>query len=198
MVAAYLVFLALIAVQRLSELSTTRRNTEWAHSRGGVEYGQRHYAWMKRLHTAFFIGCAVEAIVFDRPFAPALAIPMLLIVIACQATRWWTMRALGPYWNTRILVIPGARPVTTGPYHWLKHPNYLVVVIEVFAIPMVAGAWITALVFSVANALLLRTRIRCEEAALSAHTDYAELMRGRGSMLPDLRPRAADLVLEKR
>lgn len=198
MVAAYLGFLAVIALQRLAELHVSRRNTQWALARGGVEYGQRHYPWMKRLHIAFFIGCAIEVIGFERPFAPGLAIPMLLVVIICQAVRWWTMRTLGPYWNTRILVVPGTRPVTAGPYRWIKHPNYLVVAIEGVAIPLVAGAWITALVFSLANALLLRTRIHCEEAALSAHTDYAKLMRGRASILPDLRPPSAALMVEKR
>jgi len=184
MVGAYLGFLALVALQRMSELALSRRNARWARACGGVEVGQRHYPFMKLLHTSFLIGCAVEAVVFDRAFDTSLAVASLLVVVGCQAVRWWTIRALGPYWNTRVLVVPGAHAVTAGPYRWLKHPNYAVVVLEGIAIPMIAGAWITALAFTLANALLLRTRIRCEEAALSAGTDYAAQMRGRGSLLP--------------
>lgn len=167
MVTAYLALLGAIAVQRLLELRLSRRNTRWAMARGGLEFGHGQLAAMKVLHTAFLAGCAVEVVALGRPFVPALGIPMLVVVAGCQALRFWTMRALGPYWNTRVVVVPDMELVTGGPYRWLRHPNYVAVALEGIAIPMVCGAWITATVFTLANAWLLRTRVRCENAALA-------------------------------
>jgi methyltransferase len=168
----YLVLLASIAAQRLAELAITRRHTRHALAFGGIEYGRGHFAWMRLLHAAFLVCCALEVIALDRPFTPALGLPMLALVFAAQALRLWTMRSLGPWWNARVVVVPGMRIVTRGPYRYHRHPNYAAVVVEGFAIPLVHGAWITALVFSLANALLLAVRIRCEEGALLRHTDY--------------------------
>lgn len=167
MVIAYLILLAAIAIQRLAELRLSQRNTRWAMERGGVEFGQGQLAAMKVLHTLFLVGCGVEVVALDRPFVPAIGIPMLVVVVACQGVRWWTMRALGHYWNTRVIVVPDMVPVTSGPYRWVRHPNYLAVIAEGIAIPMVHGAWITATAFTLANAVLMRKRIRCEEKALA-------------------------------
>jgi methyltransferase len=98
---------------------------------------------------------------------------MLALALAAQVLRYWAIRTLGPRWNVRVIVVPGAPVVTGGPYRFLRHPNYVAVVVEGFAIPLIHGAWGTALVFSAANALLLVVRIRCEERALAAHCDYA-------------------------
>ncbi|MEO1172759.1 MAG: isoprenylcysteine carboxylmethyltransferase family protein, partial [Myxococcota bacterium] len=95
-------------------------------------------------------------------------------VLLAQGLRYWVIGTLGPMWNVRVIVIPGAAVVTAGPYRWLRHPNYLAVVLEGICLPLVHGAWITALAFSAANAWLLRVRIRCEEQALSASTDYRQ------------------------
>ncbi|MGH0032466.1 MAG: isoprenylcysteine carboxyl methyltransferase family protein [Myxococcota bacterium] len=167
--ALYLGFLGLVGLQRLGELWLSRRNTRAALARGGVEYGRGHFGFMKLLHGAFLIGCAVEVVALDRPFTPALGLPMLALAVAAQGLRGWCVRSLGDAWNARVVVVPGMRTVTSGPYRHLRHPNYLAVAIEGFAIPLVHGAWITALVFSAANAFLLRTRIRCEEGALAEH-----------------------------
>jgi methyltransferase len=91
---------------------------------------------------------------------------MLVVVLAAQGLRWWCIRTLGPQWSTRVVVLPGAPLVERGPYRWMRHPNYLAVVAEGVALPLVHSAWVTAVVFTVANAVLLRTRIRCEETAL--------------------------------
>jgi methyltransferase len=101
-----------------------------------------------------------------RPFVPALGWPMLAVVAAAQGLRWWCVATLGPRWNTRVIVVPGLPLVARGPYRWLRHPNYWAVTAEGLALPLVHGAWITAVVFTLLDAALLTVRIRCEEAAL--------------------------------
>lgn len=167
MVSAYLLLLSVVAVQRLAELRVSRRNTRWALARGGLEFGHGQLAAMKILHTAFLIGCGVEVVALHRPFVASVAVPMLILLVACQGVRFWTMRALGPRWNTRVIVVPDMAPVTSGPYRWLRHPNYLAVAVEGIALPLVHGAWITAVAFTLANTVLLARRIRCEDRALA-------------------------------
>jgi methyltransferase len=118
------------------------------------------------LHTGLLVGAVVEVAVADRPFLPWLGWPMLALVLASQALRWWCIATLGGAWSTRVVVVPGSQLVTSGPYRLMRHPNYVAVVVEGFALPLVHTAWVTALVFTVADAVLLRTRIRCEDAAL--------------------------------
>jgi methyltransferase len=166
----YVLLIAAVAFERLAELVVAQRNRVWSRSRGGVEFGARHYPAMVMLHTGLLAGCLVEAIALHRPFIPALGWPMLAIVLSAQALRWWCIASLGRQWNTRVIVVPGAPRVTNGPYRYLSHPNYVAVVAEGVALPMVHTAWITAIVFSVANAALLRTRIKVENAALARLT----------------------------
>jgi methyltransferase len=169
----YLALVAAVAVQRLLELRLSRRNLRWALARGGVELGRGHYGPMVALHALFLAGCAVEVLAARRTFLPALAAPMLLLLAGAQGVRAWTQQALGPRWNTRVIVVPGLPRVRSGPYRFLRHPGYLAVVVEGFALPLVHGAWVTAVGFSLANAWLLRTRIRCEEQALARYTGVA-------------------------
>jgi methyltransferase len=166
---AYLALLALVACERAFELWLSRRNAARAFARGGVELGREHFGWMRALHALLLAGSALEVTGLGRAFDARLALPMLALVIGAQALRYWAIAALGARWNVRVIVVPGDPAVTTGPYRWLRHPNYLAVVIEGFALPLVHGAWLTALVFSVLNAWLLRTRIRVEERALAEH-----------------------------
>lgn len=161
----YLLILA-VAVERLAELVVSKRNAQWAMSRGGREYGRRHYPVMVVIHTLLLVGCAAEVWLLHRPFLPWLGWPMLALVVVAQALRWWCITTLGHRWNTRVIVVPDAPLVNAGPYRWLHHPNYVAVVIEGIALPLVHTAWVTALCFTVANALLLAVRIRVENAAL--------------------------------
>lgn len=164
----YLTLIAAIAVERLAELVVSKRNLAWSLARGGTEYGFGHYPFMVVLHVGLLVGCALEPLLLDRPFLPALGWPMLAVVLAAQGLRWWCIVTLGPQWNTRVIVIPGAERVVAGPYRWLSHPNYVAVVVEGFALPLVHTAWLTAAVFTVLNALLLRTRLRVENTALAS------------------------------
>ena len=155
-------------MKRLAELVVARRNGEWPLSKGGVEYGRAHYPPMVLLHTGFLVACLVEVTVADRPFVPALGWVMLGLVVLAQALRWWCIRTLGRRWNTRVIVLPGVPLVRSGPYRWLSHPNYLAVVVEGFALPLVHSAWVTAVAFTALNAvLLLGFRLPVERRALA-------------------------------
>lgn len=169
MVIPYLLLLAAIGIERLVELAISRRNAAHAAARGGVEHGHGHFRWMVLVHGAFLPACALEVLLLDRPFVAALGVPMLGLALAAQGLRYWAISALGPAWNVRVVVVPGAPVVRRGPYRWLRHPNYLAVALEGVAIPLVHTAWITAVAFTAANAALLRVRIRCEETALEEH-----------------------------
>jgi methyltransferase len=158
---------ALVIAVRFVELGVAKRNRAWAMQRGGVESGAEHYPVMVALHTALFAGCLLEVPLADRPFLPWLGWPMLALLAGAHALRWWCIRTLGPQWNTRVIRVPGAALVTGGPYRWLRHPNYVAVVVEGFALPLVHTAWVTALAFTVLNALLLRVRLRVENEALA-------------------------------
>jgi methyltransferase len=162
----YVVLVAAVALERVAELVVSRRNAAWSLQRGGVEYGARHYPAMVVLHTALLAGCLVEVLAAGRPFVPALGWPMLLVVVASQGLRWWCITTLGNQWNTRVIVVPGLRLVARGPYRRLRHPNYVAVVAEGIALPLVHSAWVTAVCFTALNAVLLRVRISTENAAL--------------------------------
>jgi methyltransferase len=167
---AYLVLILLTGGERIAELVVSKRNAAKAFARGGSEYGQSHFPWMVALHTGFLLACLAEVFLLDRPFIPLLGWPMLAIALLCQAGRYWCIWALGDQWNTRVIVVPGAGAVSAkGPYRfsWLRHPNYVIVAIEGIALPLVYSAWITAVVFTLLNAvLLLRFRIPTENEAL--------------------------------
>jgi methyltransferase len=170
----YTILVALVAAGRLVELRIAARNRRRLLARGGVEAAPGHYPWMVLLHTAFLISCPLEVWLLGRPFLPALAAVMLLLVVLATALRYWVIRTLDGRWTTRIIVLPGTPPVVGGPYRRLRHPNYLAVCTEVAALPLVHTAWLTAVVFSVLNALVLRVRIRSEEGALKSLTPYDE------------------------
>jgi len=158
----------LVGLERLAELVVAKRNLAWSLRRGGWEIGFAHYPFMVVLHTGLLVGCLLEVWLADRPFVPALGWPMLALVLGSQALRWWCIRTLGHQWNTRIVIVPGLQRVTSGPYRMLPHPNYVAVVVEGLALPLVHGAWLTAALFTILNAALLAVRIRSENDALSA------------------------------
>jgi methyltransferase len=163
----YVLLIAAVAGERVAELVVSNRNLAWSRTRGGIEFGAGHYPVMVVLHTLLLVGCLAEVIWLHRPFLPALGWPMLVIVVAAQVLRWWCITTLGRQWNTRVVVVPGAPRVSGGPYRVIPHPNYVAVIAEGVALPLVHTAWITALVFTVLNAALLTTRITTENNALA-------------------------------
>jgi methyltransferase len=164
----YVLLIGAVALERVAELVVSQRNLAWSRAQGGVEFGSGHYPAMVVLHTALLVGCVAEVVLLDRPFLPALAWPMLAVVLGAQVLRWWCISTLGRQWNTRVVVVPGAPRVTGGPYRLLSHPNYVAVIAEGIALPLVHTAWITACVFTALNAALLVTRIRTENTALAS------------------------------
>jgi len=180
----YTLLVALVALGRLFELRIASSNRRRLLAWGGVEVAPGHYPWMVALHTALLISCPLEVWFLRRPFVPLLAGSMLVLLVVAAALRWWVISTLDGRWTTRIVVLPGVAPVTGGPYRFLRHPNYLAVILEIFSLPMIHTAWLTALVFSLADALLLRVRIRAEEAGLSRVSGYEAALADRPRLIP--------------
>jgi len=159
--------LAIVIVQRLSELFLARRNYRWAMHRGGREYGADHYWLFVVLHSLWLVCMALESSIL-QPSVPTWWPFALALVMVAQVLRYWAITTLGRCWNTRIVVFDQMATVHAGPYRYLKHPNYVAVAIEIAAIPLLVGAWYTALLFSLANgALLMLIRIPAEERAMN-------------------------------
>jgi methyltransferase len=152
--------LAFITLQRLAELLLARRNTQRLLAEGGVEFGRSHYPWMVAMHSAWLIGLWW--------FGHARSVdPLLLgIFILLQVGRLWVIASLGRRWTTRIIMLPRAPLVASGPYRWLKHPNYWIVAGEIAVVPLALGLPVFAGVFTLLNAAMLYHRIRVENAAL--------------------------------
>lgn len=163
----YYALLVVITFERIAELVVSQRHAAASLARGGVESGQGHFPVMVALHAALLLGCWIEPLALHRVFVPALAWPMLVLVVAANALRWWCIATLGPRWSARVIVMPGVPLVADGPYRWFAHPNYVAVVVEGAALPLAGSAWITACTFTALNAALLAVRLRCETRALA-------------------------------
>ncbi len=162
----FLVLYAVIALERLAELLISRRNAAWSYSQGGQEFGREHYPWMVLLHTGTLLLAPLEVFWLNRPFTPLSGYACLALCAVSQALRWWVISTLGRRWNTRVIVIPSLVPIEGGPFRWFRHPNYLAVVVEGAALPLVHNAWITATLFTLLNLWLLSVRIAVEDRAL--------------------------------
>lgn len=163
---AFLVLVALVALQRIAELVISRRHERVLRSRGAIEHGQGHYRWMVALHTAFLVACPLEVLILDRPFHAGTASVMVLVLSLAQIVRYWSISTLGVRWTVRVFELPGAQLIARGPYRWLRHPNYLAVVLEFVALPLAHGAWLCAVVFSLLDFVMLAVRIAAENRAL--------------------------------
>ena len=161
----FLLFLTFVILQRLSELMLAKRNEKTVRNEGAVEYDAGGYRVIVIMHTAFLVSFVAEYFLLGRSLSPYW-LPLVCVFVAAQLLRYWAIRSLGKFWNTRILIVPGERLVTKGPYKYLRHPNYVSVVIEIAVIPLIFSCYITAVVFTVLNLLALRRRIRIEESAL--------------------------------
>jgi methyltransferase len=160
-----IVFVVLLSAQRLLELGVSKRHTSVLRARGAVEFGREHFPLLVLVHVLLPLGILYEVITLGAR-SPA-SWPFWAVVFAIgQLLRYAAIRALGEFWNVRVLVVPGAPLVRTGPYRFLRHPNYVAVVLELVAAPLIFGAWRTAIVISLLNAVALAVRIRCENAAL--------------------------------
>lgn len=153
------------------ELVIAKRNEKWMKNRGAVEFGQEHYPFIVLMHMLFFIVLLFEVIFFNKEISHAWPI-LLVFFVAAQAGRIWALSSLGRFWNTKIIVLPGSNPIRRGPYRFLKHPNYVIVGIELLVIPLLFNAYLTAILFTLLNLVMLSIRIPAEELALAQLTDY--------------------------
>lgn len=163
----FLSLVALLALQRISELRLSRRNEDSLRALGAQEHGADHFPIMKLLHTTWFLAMLGEVFWLDRPWIPAISLAGLALVVLGQSLRYAAIHTLGPLWTVRILTLPGTGPVEHGIYRFIRHPNYLGVILEIFAVPLLHTAYLTTILFTVLNAILLRVRIRAEERALT-------------------------------
>lgn len=159
-----------IILQRILELFIAKSNEQWLMERGGVEKGQSHYKWFIYLHTLFIISILLEGFVYNTKEQP-LSIFLLAVFFIVQVGRVWCILSLGRFWNTKVVFIPGVSPIQTGPYKYVKHPNYIIVAIELLVIPLLFGAYVTAIVFPLLHLILLKFRIPIEERALKEMTN---------------------------
>lgn len=169
----FILVFTLVIMQRFVELFVAKRNEKWMLRQGAFEAGARHYPLMVMMHAAYFLSLLLEVSVVDRalsPFWPAL----LAVFLIAQVTRIWCLTSLGKFWNTKIIILPGANVVKKGPYKFIRHPNYLIVTIELLVLPLLFSAYFTAIIFSLLNVWMLSVRIPTEEKALKKATNYKE------------------------
>lgn len=181
--ALYTLLVVVVAGQRLLELVLSARHRRALLARGGVEHGAGLYPFMVLLHATFLPACVAEVWLLHRSLHLGVAVAAGALLTGAMLLRFWTIDTLGGRWCTRVIVVPGLGAVTSGPFRFVRHPNYLAVVVEVAAIPLVHNAWLTALVYSAANAVVLAFRIRAEERALAGLTGY-DVVRRRSRILP--------------
>lgn len=173
----------IVILQRLVELQVAKINKKWIMAQGGYEVGQSHYKYMVLLHSLFFLVLLVEVQLLDRSLAVWWYIPFSVFMLA-QLLRIWCLFSLGRFWNTRIMILPGAQVIEKGPYRWIRHPNYVIVIAEVLFLPLIFQAFYTALLFTILNALMLSIRIPYEEKALREVTNYRDVFDHRPRLLP--------------
>jgi methyltransferase len=183
---AFLVLLLLVALLRLAELRISKQHQQEMIARGAAKVAEPLYRWMVLLHTAVLTGAAVEVVVLKRPFLPWLAAPMFLIFLAANAVRWWVIRTLGEHWNVQVMDSTRLGVVTSGPFHYVRHPNYAAVFAEMLALPLIHTAWITAAAGTLAHMGVLAQRLSTEERVLFANPDYRAAMTGKPRFLPGL------------
>lgn len=185
-VIAYLTLLVIVALLRLVELRISRRHQLVMVSRGAAKVEEPRFRWMVVLHTAVLIGAAVEVVFLKRPFIPPLAAVMFVIFLAANGVRWWVIRTLGEHWNVQVMDSTRLGVISSGPFRFVRHPNYAAVFTEMLALPLIHTTWITALAGTLAHIVVLSQRLSTEERVLFANPDYRAAMGGKPRFLPGL------------
>lgn len=182
MIAVYL-FISLVVVQRVVEVLIANRNAKWIKGQGGYEAGREHYKYIVALHMLFFLSLLIEVSITKHTFIVWSIFPLAVFILA-QIGRVWALASLGRFWNTRIMILPGAKVVAKGPYRFLRHPNYAIVVTEIACLPLIFQAYWTAILFTILNAFILSIRIQVEERALEEATNYQKTFEKRKRFIP--------------
>ena len=170
------IIFSLVVAQRLIEVGIAKRHEQLMLAKGAYEVGASHYPYMVALHVCFFISLLIEVQLFERLPSPYFIVLCILFALL-QICRIWCLRSLGEFWNTKIIILPEAHVVAKGPYKWMRHPNYLIVTLEIVLLPLIFSAYGTAFVFTLLNCLMLAVRIPIEEKALRTATNYSQQFR---------------------
>ncbi|MDP4083503.1 MAG: isoprenylcysteine carboxylmethyltransferase family protein [Bacillota bacterium] len=181
----FLVFISCITFQRMIELIIASHNEKWMKNQGAIEFGKQHYHYIVSMHLLFFISFIGEKVIFNHGLTAWWPI-FLIIFLMTQMMRIWALHSLGRYWNTKIIVLPNTNVVRNGPYRFIKHPNYLIVSMEIILIPLFFKAYITATLFTLLNIWILSIRIPEEENALKNFTEYEGTFQNCNRFLPKL------------
>ncbi|MEH7300636.1 isoprenylcysteine carboxyl methyltransferase family protein [Neobacillus drentensis] len=181
----FLVLFGVIISQRVIELLIAKSNERWMKKNGAIEFGVKHYRYMVGMHILFFIVFFGEKVWLNRGLSPIW--PLLLTVfIVTQLVRLWAITSLGKYWNTKILVLADAKVIRKGPYRFIKHPNYFVVAIELLVVPLLFSSYITSILFTMLNVMILSRRIPEEEKTLQDLTEYVDAFQDCNRFLPKI------------
>lgn len=183
---AFLCLLLAVALLRIVELRISRRHQTGMIARGAAKVDEPRFRWMILLHTAVLSGAALEVLLLKRPFLPILAAMMFAVFLAANVVRWWVIRTLGEHWNVQVMDSTRLGVITSGPFRYVRHPNYAAVFTEMLALPLIHTAWITALAGTVAHIAVLSQRLSTEERVLFANPDYRATMSGKPRFLPGL------------
>ncbi|RLE35625.1 MAG: hypothetical protein DRJ61_02815 [Acidobacteria bacterium] len=162
----FTIIVGLVAAERIFELVLSERNARRTLGRGGIEHAQPIHWLVVIFHTLWIVAMPLEVWLFDRQWIPLLAGVCFFLVVACMILRYWAVTTLGDRWNTRIITVSGERPETGGPFRLFRHPNYVAVSVELFALPLLHGAWLTAAILGTINSVLILIKARAEDTAL--------------------------------
>ena len=162
---AFILFISFIILLRLGELVLSKSNEKWLLHNGAIEYGQKHYPFIVALHVLFILSLIVEY--YTKPDT-SYSVILLVVYFLLLVFKTWVILSLGKYWNTKIYHISGVALVSKGPYKFIKHPNYLVVIAEIAIIPLAFHLYYTAIVFTILNAIMLSVRIKEENKVLQS------------------------------
>ena len=186
MTAAYIWLLVLVGIERIVEVGISRRNQDKLKLQGVRKVHEPHFRWLVLFHAAVLLAAGAEVLFLHRPLIPALAVPMAAIFILSNVLRYWVIGLLAGLWNIQIMDSANIGVVTSGPYHWIRHPNYVGVVMEVFSLPMIHTAWITAIVGTSLYMEILRRRLKIEDHVLMSNPAYREAMGAKPRFFPRL------------
>jgi methyltransferase len=190
---AYIALLVVVGIGRLAELGISRRNQRQLERQGVRKIPEAHFRWMVFLHGSVLVCAGAEVLFLHRPFIPALAIAMFALFVLANLLRWWVIRTLAGHWNVEVMESSRVGVVSSGPYRWVRHPNYVAVVIEIFSLPMIHTAWITAIIGTLGDLEILRRRIKVEDGFLMSNPDYRVAMGEKPRFFPRVFKRHANM-----